>query len=224
MLSEKGQYSMSRDNTAPDRKVRIIALSAMVLALVGGLSLFNSANGETESPALVTEPPTVVTTSCSGFEANAHQLFDNGGTTVLRGTFARGDHVHLAIDLRGTGFSWQSTGALGEGPYMTPSILWVILLRTTKLHAHTTTTHRPASASTPASSSTASDGTIDGYARWEVEFDVATAGDGALTINQTSVNEASSVPLFITPPRVAIASCTASKEAHPLQRGDASSS
>jgi hypothetical protein len=122
--------------------------------------------------------------------------------------------VHLAIDLRGAGFSWESTGVLGEAPHVTPSF-WFILFRTTKWHTHTKTTHRPASASTPASSSTASDGKINGYARWEVEFDVATAGDGALTISQTST-----VP---TPPKVAIASCTPRKGA-PMTAGDASNS
>jgi hypothetical protein len=45
-LSRTRQYSMSRDNTAPNRKARIIALSATVLALVGGLSLSNKANAD----------------------------------------------------------------------------------------------------------------------------------------------------------------------------------
>jgi hypothetical protein len=204
-LSMKRPYSMSRDNTAPDRKARIIALSATVLAVVGGLSLFNTAQGETEAPAAVTESPTVLATSCNGFEADAHRLFDKGGTAVLSGTFARGDHLHLAINLKDAGFSWKATGALAVWPHVTPSILWVILLRTTKWHIHTTTTSKPASASAPGFSSTASDGEINGYARWEFDFDVATAGDSALTINPTRNGP--------NPPRVAIASCTPSKEA-----------
>src|ERR1700704_5079839 len=85
--SGKRQYSMLRD-TEPDRKVRIIALFAMVLALVGGLSLFNKAHGDTEPPTVVTEPPTFVATSCSGFEADAHKLFDKGDIAALSGTFA----------------------------------------------------------------------------------------------------------------------------------------
>ncbi len=39
---------MLRDNTEPDRKARIVALLAMALAFVGGLSPFNKANGDTE--------------------------------------------------------------------------------------------------------------------------------------------------------------------------------
>jgi hypothetical protein len=59
----------------------------------------------------------------------------------------------------------------------------------------------------------------------DVEMDVATAGEGALTINKTSVDQTSSLSLFaFAPPKVAIASCNASKAAHPLQRGDASGS
>jgi hypothetical protein len=64
--------------------------------------LFNTANGETETP-------TVIATSCSGFEADAHKLFDKRGNAALSGTFAAGDHVHLAIDLRDAGYSWENT-------------------------------------------------------------------------------------------------------------------
>jgi hypothetical protein len=50
---------MSRDNAAPRRKARIIALFAMLLAVVGGLALFDTANDETETPTDVTDllPP-----------------------------------------------------------------------------------------------------------------------------------------------------------------------
>lgn len=207
---------MSDEDAAPVRKALIIAVSATVIAVISGLSMFTMAKSETAPLADVTTSPTVIATSCDSFAADAAQLFDKGGPAVLRGTFSRGDHVHLAIDLRGAGYSWELTGALGESPHVTPSILWVMLLKTTKWHTHTTTTFTPASASTPASSSTISDGNITGYARWEVDFGVATAGEGALTINQTSG--------ALTPPRIAIASCHASETADAHQRHDASGS
>jgi hypothetical protein len=118
---------------------------------------------------------------------------------MLSGRFAPGDHVHLAIDLWDAGYSWEMTGVLGKGPHLTPSFLWLILLRTTNWHSHTTTTFTPASASAPESTSTVSDGKINGSGRWEVEFDVATAGDGAIIIDQVS---------SVHSPKVAIASCT----------------
>jgi hypothetical protein len=215
--SGKRQYSMLRD-TEPDRKVRIIALFAMVLALVGGLSLFNKAHGDTEPPTVVTEPPTFVATSCSGFEADAHKLFDKGDIAALSGTFAPGDHVHLAIDFKGVGYSWELTGVLGKTPDV--RFRWFSWFTWFSSYSTTTTTtftpeHTPIS--------TVSHGKINGFARLEVEIDVATAGEGAITINKTSVNKTSSMPFF-APPRVAIASCNASKKAQPLQRGDASSS
>jgi hypothetical protein len=107
---------MSTNNAEPVRKARITALFAMVLALAGGLSLFNRAHGDTEPPAVVTEPPIVVATSCSGFEADAHKVFDGRDIAALSGTFAPGDHVHLAIDFKGVGYSWELTGVLGTTP------------------------------------------------------------------------------------------------------------
>jgi hypothetical protein len=199
---------MSRDNMAPNRKARIIALSAVILAVVGGLSLFDTANGETETPAAVAEPATVIATGCSGFEADAHELFDKHSNAVLKGTFAPGDHVHLAIDLRGAGYSWELTG-VSEGPHFTPSLPF-ILFKTTKWHSHTTTTFTRASGSTPVS--TVYDGEVNGYARWQLEFDVATAGEGAITIKKTSADKPSSLP-FLAQPGVAIASCNASTPA-----------
>jgi hypothetical protein len=193
-------------DTASGRKARIIALSAAALAVVGGLSLFNSANGATETPAAVTEPATVIPTSCSGFEADVRKLFDERGNATLNGTFAPGDHVHLAVDLSGAGYSWGLSGVSSDGPHVTPSLLSLILLRTTKWRYHSTHTHTPASASTPESSSTVYNGNINGYARWDVEFDVTAAGDGALTINEISAR---------TPPKIAIASCTPGKGALP---------
>ncbi len=92
------------NNTQPDWTPRIIATFAMVVVLAGGLSFFNGANR-------VTQP--AVASSCGGFTADALRLFNNGDTAVLNGTFAPGDHVHLAIDFRGIGYSWKLTGALG---------------------------------------------------------------------------------------------------------------
>lgn len=182
---------MLRDNTAPHRKARIIAVSAMALAVVGGLTAFASASSETQ-PAVVAEPH-VIATGCSGFAVDAAKLFEKGGTAVLRGTFAPGDHVHLAIDLRGAGYSWETTGALGAGPSVTASF-WHSLFRTSKWSISNTSTFSRENTLL----SNSSKGNINGYARWELNFDVTSAGDGALTINQTST----------TPPRVAIATCT----------------
>ena len=204
---------MSTNNAEPVRKARITALFAMVLALAGGLSLFNRAHGDTEPPAVVTEPPIVVATSCSGFEADTHKVFDGRDIAALSGTFAPGDHVHLAIDFKGVGYSWELTGVLGTTPDV--SFRWFSWFTWFSSYSTTTrTTFTPEH--TPIS--TVSHGKINGFARLEVEIDVATAGEGAITINKTSVNETSSVPLF-APPRVAIASCKASKQAPPIARG-----
>jgi hypothetical protein len=180
---------MLTNNTEPAWKVGTIALFAMVLAVAGGLSLFNKANDNTE-------PPTVIATSCSEFAADAHRLFDQGDTAALSGTFAPGDHVHLAIDSNGVGYSWKLTGALGKKPDVTSSgsYSW----------SRTTTTST--------STSTVSRGKISGFARLEVEIDVAKAGEGAITINK-----ASSMPLP-TSPKVVIATCRASKKAPPITR------
>jgi hypothetical protein len=162
----------------------------MVPVLAGGLWLFNKANRDMESP-------TAVATSCSGFEADAQKLFDKGDTAALSGTFAPGDHVHLAIDLNGLGYSWELTGVLGKKPDVTGSG-W---FESGTERTISTTTSRT---STMFNTSTVSRGDITGFARLEVEIDVTTAGDGAITISKTS-----SMPSFA---RVAIASCNASKK------------
>lgn len=187
------------------RKTGIIAVSAIGIAVVAGLSLLDTASGEAETPA-VTAPPTLIVTGCSGFETDMRRLFDQRGNEALKGTFAPGDHVHLAIDLSGAGYSWQLTDVAGDGAQVTPSLLSLLLLRTTKWNYHTTTTYTPASESGPESKSTTSNGKINGYARWEVEFDVATTEDGTLTIEPVSTAG--------TLPKVAIASCTSAKDRH----------
>ena len=93
------------NNTQPDWTPRIIATFAMVLSLREGYRFSMEQTASRSLPSLWT--------SCGGFTADALRLFDNGDTAVLSGTFAPGDHVHLAIDFRGVGYSWKLTGALG---------------------------------------------------------------------------------------------------------------
>jgi hypothetical protein len=223
---------MPRD-TKPGRKARLVALPAMVLVLVGGLSLLNQASGDAE-------PPTAVATSCSRFETDAHKLFVKGDTAALSGTFAPGDHVHLVIYFPGAKYSWKLTGvlAMANKAHMTGSGQVLSVTRSvstdtsTSIWTTTTTSLRsfglyfahevPRPKVTPTSASTStvtatSHGDISGLVRLEMDFDVATAGDGAITINTTG-----GVSSFI-PPRVTSASCNAAKTAQPLRRDDASS-
>src|SRR5262249_54142659 len=157
---------MLEDNTMPNWKARI-ALFAMVPVVVGGLWLFNMANRDTK-------PSTVVAISCSGFEAEAHQLFDKGDIAVLHGTFAPGDHVHLAIDFNGVGYSWELTGVLTTKPD-------VLGFGWSKTSTFTKSTQSK-TATKP--TFTTSHGKISGFARLEVDVDVTTGGDGAITINK----------------------------------------
>jgi hypothetical protein len=184
---------MLKDDTKSNWTARIAASLAMVVALSGGLWLSDKASGGTE-PATAT----AIATSCTKFNADAGKLFDNGDRTALTGTFARGDHVHLIIDFKGAGYSWELTGALGKTPDVTG---------TGPFSKYVTYTYsKPAddnAASTPSTPAKLimSRGTISGFARLDLELDVASAGEGAITINRTG-----SVPSFA---RVAIASCKA---------------
>jgi hypothetical protein len=180
---------MSTENPKKKLTAWIIASAAIVLALVGGVWLFDKLNR-------ASEPRTAVATSCSGFEADAHKLFDKSDAAVLSGTFAAGDHVHLVIDFKGVGHSWELSGALGKKPLVTSSGPFTWFTTTTGTWSGSTVSH----------------GTVDGFARLELDVDVTTAGEGVLTINKTG-----SMPLFPSP-SVARASCEASKEAAP-QRG-----
>jgi hypothetical protein len=222
-----------KDNTQPDWTPRIIATFAVGLVLAAALSFFNGASR-------ATEPAGTVATSCSGFAADAHKLFNKGDTAVLSGTFAPGDHVHLAIDFRGVGYSWQLTGVLGaartdvagsgsfisvaeststkttpgsNSPRTTVDTTFEAAVSLSGMSISTTPTL------TASTTSATSHGDINGFARLDVDVDVTTAGDGAITIN-----EAGSVPLLLLSPRVAIASCTASNKARPLPSGEVSSS
>ena len=191
---------MLTNNTASAWKARTIALFAAVLVFVAGLSLVSKANGDTEAA-------TAAAPNCSEFVADAHKLFEQGDIATLSGTFAPGDHVHMAIDFNGVGYSWELTGVLGKMPDVTGSSRFSWLNWYTYTAKRTTTftsTHTPVSS--------VSRGKISGFARLEVELDVTTAGDGAITINK-----ASSVPLLRSP-RVVIASCKASKQAPAITR------
>jgi hypothetical protein len=188
---------MLTNNTEPNWKVGITALFAMVVVVAGGLSLFNKSNDNTE-------PHTAVAADCSKFEAEAHKLFDQGDTVTLSGTFAPGDHVHLAIDFYGVGYSWESTGVLGKMPDVTSSGWFNWYTYTANSKATFTSTHTLVSS--------VSRGKISGFARLEVELDVTTAGDGTITINT-----ANSMP-SLRSPKVVIASCNASKQTPPITR------
>ena len=114
--------------------------------------------------------------------------------------------MHLAIDFNGAGYSWDATGVLGKEPKLTRSgwFGWYDYTMNTK------TTLTPSRTLISAESH----GKITAVsARLEVELDVATAGDGTLTIKKTG-----SAPALISP-RVAIASCKASKQAPTITRG-----
>jgi hypothetical protein len=178
---------MLSDTTKPSRRARIIAPFAMVLAFVGGLWWFNTANGATEAP-------TVVATSCSGFKADAQKLFDKGDTAVLSGTFAPGDRVRLAVDFKGIGHAWELTGVLANAK------------KTDVTGRASFETYTRAVADSPSSPSIIAEarGDISGFGRLDLEIDVAKAGEGAITIKKTS-----SVPSLILP-RVARARCSAS--------------
>jgi hypothetical protein len=182
---------MLKENTESNWTGRIAASLVIVVALSGGLWLSDKASGSTETA-------TAIATSCTKFNADAGKLFDNGDRTALSGTFARGDHVHLIIDFKGAGYSWELTGALGKTPDVTG---------TGPFSKYVTYTYsKPAddnAASTPSSPAKLimSRGTISGFARLDLELDVANAGEGAITINRTGI-----VPSLA---RVALASCKA---------------
>lgn len=192
---------MSTDSTEPNSKTRIVALAAMAVALVAGLGLFRLTNRDAVSPNAGTKPAAVIATSCNGFEADAPKLLKQAGTAVLSGTFAPGDHVRLVIEINGGGYSWDSTGVLGAEPKLARSY-WFSWY---EYDMHNTITFTPAAGSTPASSSTVSRGKVSGLARMELDIDVTTAGDGAITFGKTG-----SAPWWSLPARVVSASCSAS--------------
>lgn len=204
---------MLTDNTALNWTARI-ALLAIVPAVAGGLWLFNQASAGTERP-------TAVATSCSGFEADAQKLFDQGNIAALSGTFAPGDRVQLAIDFEGAGHSWELTGVLaaakkadvtGTGSFttVTTSTRFTLSSMSARYRSSTrsvtapTSTTMSLSEAQSSSDPTSTRGEISGRARLDLEIDVTTAGDGAIRINKTG-----SVP-SLTAPRVASASCKAS--------------
>ena len=96
---------MTNDTTQPDWTPRIVATLATVLALVGGALLVVG--------AVRTAPALSATTTCAGFAADAFKSFNNGANVTLSAPFAPGDHVHQALDIKGAGYSWKTTGVLG---------------------------------------------------------------------------------------------------------------
>ena len=169
-----------------DWAARTIALLAVGVVVAGGLLLSNAPNRERRS---------VITTRCSEFADDAHKLFDKGDTVVLSGSFASGDHVHLAIDFKGVGYVWELTGVLaaakkevtGSGSFAT------------------VTKSKSTSTAATFNTSTTSHGKISGLATLDMESDIAAAGEGSITITNTN-----SLPPFALP-RVASASCEASE-------------
>jgi hypothetical protein len=181
--------TMVKDDAVSDWTARIAASFAFaVLALFGGVWWFSQANYDTT-------PATVVATSCSQFGTDALKLFDKGNNATLRGTFAPGDHVHLAIDLNGVGYSWELDG---------------VLVKTKKVNVtgsgvfaeYTRATSTKVTTSTTSGTTTSAHGSVNGYARLNVDIDVIAAGDGAITFNKAL--------LALTPPKVVGASCEAS--------------
>lgn len=170
----------------------VVAVLAMVLAVVGGLWLLSRAS-------FATEP---VATSCRGFDSDARKLFENGDSAALRGRFAPGDHLRLVIDFTGVDFSWELAGVLGMAKKVDGFGIGAIFTKSIK-----STTDIKFIPYTRSTTTTLHSGTVHGTGKLWLEIDVTKAGDGAITINRTSSAPSS------TPPRVAIASCNASKAA-----------
>jgi len=193
---------MLKDPAQPDWTHRIIAAFVMMVALAEGTSWLTSAAANTET--------VIVTSSCAGFKPDALKLLDTGSTAALNGTFERGDHVHLAIDFKGVGYSWQLTGALGSaqtdvtgtGRFTTITTTGSTSGKWTYNMELSTSRKTMSSAPTPGPSPEVR-GTITGSARLSVDVDVTAAGEGAITINK-----AGSLPLFGAP-KLVIASCSA---------------
>jgi len=220
---------MSNDTTRQVRPWQVSAAVTIVLAVAGGASLFEASRAA---------DPVVVTTSCSGFSADAHKLLAFGDSRTLSGAFAPGDRVHLVVDFKGRGYSWKLNGVLGTAKADVTGSGW---FETNATSTETTRTNPPiaitettfeAAASISGNSisrkppspeyknstmSGEAHGTITGLARLDVDVDVAAAGDGAITID-----EAGSVPPII-PPRIVSAACVAAKNVEPSPNADVSS-
>jgi len=222
---------MTNDTTQPDWTPRIVATLATVLALVGGALLVVG--------AVRTAPAVSATTTCAGFAADAFKSFNNGANVTLSAPFAPGDHVHLALDIKGAGYSWKTTGVLGTAKTGVTGAGWFeseitfvgkLAQSDTPEHAADTTPDSGAASdtSTSADPSTAkykesttsgvARGSRDGITRLDIDAEVATAVDGAITISQRC-----SLLLAVSQ-SVAVASCTVAKQAPAPSSGDVSSS
>jgi hypothetical protein len=221
---------MSNNITRPIQPWKISAAVSLVLAIAIGATLFEASRAADTA---------VVTTSCSGFSADARNLLAMGTTRTLSGAFAPGDHVHLAVDFKGTGYSGKLNGVLGTARADVTGSGWFesnatstetteakprISITDVSFAAAASISGNSISAKPPSpeyKNSTISGeahGTITGLARLDVDIDVAAAGDGAITIDQ-----AGSVPLLIAP-RILSATCITAKNAQPSPSADASSS
>jgi len=224
---------MANDKIQPDWTPRIMAAFAIVLTVAGGMAFAGGTSRDTDRTA-------VVTTNCRGFAPNASEPFNRANdTTTLRGTFAPGDHVHLAVDFMGVGYSWTLTGALGVAE---TDVTGSGVFQTNATSTETSTESDPPISTTDiafeaaaglsgmsvgtrpeahkyAKSTTSGEvhGDISGSARLEVDVEVTAAGEGAITIN-----EAGSLRLAL-PPRIVAATCTAANKAQPLPSAAVSS-
>jgi hypothetical protein len=222
---------MTNDTTQPDWTPRIIAAFAVILALVGVASFVGG--------AVRTGPAVSVTTTCAQFAADAEKSFNGAGNVTLSGPFTPGDHVHLAIDFKGVGYSWQATGVLGAAKTDVTGSGWFetdTTFTTTESGPPKSRIHTSFGAAARASGTSISGeaptprydksttvgqthGDIDGITRLNVDVEVATPGDGAITISQRG-----SLLLAVSQ-KVAIANCTSAKQTPVLDRptGDVSS-
>jgi len=211
---------MTNDTTPPDWTPGIIATFWIVVALMGGAL---SVAGSTRIA-----PAVSATTTCAGFADDARKSFNNGANVTLNGPFAPGDHVHLAIDFKGIGYSWKAAGVLGaaktdvtgSGWFETDTTFtetktdpdWPEETTTISFDAAASASGQSISTEPPAhkydKSTTVGEsrGDIDGITRLDIDVEVAAAGDGAITISQRGSW------MFAVSQKVAIASCTSAKQ------------
>jgi hypothetical protein len=222
---------MTNDTSPPDRTPRIIATFWIVVALVGGASAV--------AHSTRTAPAVSVTTTCSQFAADAEKSFKNGANVTLTGPFAVGDHVHLAIDFKGIGYSWQATGVLGaaktdvtgSGWFETDTTFTETMTKADRPMSTTTVSFDAAASATGISISSEppdrkynesrtvgeSHGDVNGVTRLNVDVEVAATGDGAITISQKR-----SLLLAVSQ-KVAIANCTSANQTPVAADSDSSS-
>ena len=182
------------DATTPNWTARILVSLVVAAAIVGGPSLLN------RMVRHAVPVPTTIATSCKGFETDAQKLFDKGDTATVSGTFAPGDHVHLAIDIHGVGYTWELTGVLAKRKVAQAK-------SSASFSGYTLATGMDTTGGSPVAR-----GRISGYTTLKLDIDVTAAGDGAIKFNKPT---GLSLPV---PPRVADANCTTSKKVRTAQQ------